>query len=211
MPVVENGGVSNSTQASNAPGHDEAGTETFTPVLTPKQAKRANATVVGMLMAVAATIAVFLPIILLNPTHTAQTYQRNIDVAAVAAQAEADAGYFPAAPDLPAGWTSNFARWNGSARDGVDTWEVGYLTADKGFIQLTQTAEGNPTWINQQLDGATVSGERRIAGVPWELLDNKDGSTALSTEIDGSTLILSGEADLAEFDILAAAVLARLG
>jgi hypothetical protein len=180
------------------------------PVLTPAQAKRANSTVIGMVMAVAATLALVIPVVLLNPTHTADTYRRNIDVERVAGQAAADAGYQPAAPELPEKWSSNFARWTSGTSDGVDYWEVGYLTAADGFIQLTQTTEGNPSWTAQRTGQAQVSGERSIGGVGWELLDASNGDTVLTAEVEGSTLVLSGEADLAEFDVLAEAVLADL-
>ncbi|MHA7263681.1 DUF4245 domain-containing protein [Arthrobacter sp. TMN-37] len=180
------------------------------PVLTPAQAKRANSTIVGMLMAVGGTLAVVVPVVLINPTHTADTYQRNVDVEQVAAQAAGDAGYEPAAPELPEDWSSNFARWTTGTSDGVDFWEVGYLTAGNGFIQFAQTVEGNPSWTAQQAGPAQLSGERSIGGVEWELRDASNGDTVLTSEVDGSTLVLSGEADLAEFDVLAEAVLADL-
>ena len=189
-------------------GADPGAEPEFKPVLTPAQAKRANSSVVGMIMAVSATVAIVVPVVLLNPTHTAETYKRDIDVARVADQAAGDAGYDPAAPELPEEWSSNFARWTSGTSDGVDYWEVGYLTGANGFIQLTQTIEGNPSWTAQRTGEAQVSGERTIGGVDWELLDASNGDTVLTTEVDGSTLVLSGEADLADFDVLAEAVLA---
>ncbi len=206
----ENGKVSDAQQETAGSDGTRPGADTPAPkpVLTPAQAKRANSTVVGMVMAVAATVAIVVPVVLINPTHTAETYQRDIDVDRVAGQAAGDAGYEPAAPELPEEWNSNFARWTSGTSDGVDYWEVGYLTPDKGFIQFTQTVEGNPSWTAQQAGEAQVSGGRTIGGVEWELLDASNGDTVLTSEVEGSTLILSGEADLAEFDVLAKAVLA---
>lgn len=178
-----------------------------TPVLTAKQAKRANASSIGMFIATAVTLGLVLFVVLLNPTHTADTYTRDIDVATVASQAEDAAGYVPVAADLPDGWTSNYARWTGSASDGVAFWEVGYLTPEREFIQVTQTDDSNPTWLSQRLDGAQPSGQRVIDGVTWELLDNSSGDAFLTTEQDGFTLILNGTADLAQFDVLGSAVL----
>ncbi|MHA7277297.1 DUF4245 domain-containing protein [Arthrobacter sp. Hz1] len=181
-----------------------------TPVLTPKQAKRANSTVIGMLIAIAATFGLVLPVLLLNPTHTAETYARDIDVQNVSAEAAEIAGYTPLAPELPAGWTSNFARWNAGGSDGVPFWEVGYLTPERQFIQLTQTDSANPTWTAQRLDDAQVSGQRTIKTVDWELLDSSSGDSFLTTEVDDFTLILNGTADLAEFDVLGTAILEEL-
>ncbi len=175
--------------------------------LTPSQAKRASSTARGMLIATGATIAVVLPVYFLNPTYTAETYRRDIDVETVARQAAADAGYLPAAPALPDEWSSNYARWVTGRSDGVDFWEVGFLTADRGFIQLTQTDDANPTWLAQRVGDAQVSGARTIGGLEWELLDAPSGDTVLTSEIDGSTVVLNGAASLTEFDTMGEAII----
>jgi hypothetical protein len=174
--------------------------------LTPSQAKRASSTARGMLIATGATIAVVLPVYFLNPTYTAETYRRDIDVGMIARQAAGDAGYLPAAPALPDEWSSNYARWVTGRSDGVDFWEVGFLTADRGFIQLTQTDDANPTWLAQRVGDAQVSGARTIGGLEWELLDSPSGDTVLTSEIDGSTVVLNGEASLTEFDTMGEAI-----
>ncbi len=174
--------------------------------LTPSQAKRTSATARGMLIATGATIAVVLPVYFLNPTYTAETYRRDIDVSTVARQAAGDAGYLPASPTLPEGWSSNYARWVTGRSDGVDFWEVGFLTPDTGFIQLTQTDDANPTWVAQRIGDAQVSGTRTIGGLEWELLDAPDGDTVLTADVDGATVILNGEATLSEFDTAGTAV-----
>ncbi|SDI28063.1 Protein of unknown function [Arthrobacter subterraneus] len=181
-----------------------------TPVLTAKQAKRANASSIGMFIATAVTLGLVLFVVLLNPTHTAETYTRDVDVATIASQAEDAAGYLPAAAELPDGWTSNYARWTGTASDGVAFWEVGYLTPEREFIQVTQTNNSNPTWLSQRLDDAVPSGQRVIDGVTWDLLDSTSGDVFLTTEQDGFTLILNGTADLTQFDVLGSALLAKL-
>lgn len=181
-----------------------------TPVLTAKQAKRANASSIGMFIATAVTLGLVLFVVLLNPTHTAETYTRDVDVATIASEAEDAAGYLPAAAELPDGWTSNYARWTGTASDGVAFWEVGYLTPEREFIQVTQTNNSNPTWLSQRLDDSVPSGQRVIDGVTWELLDSTSGDVFLTTEQDGFMLILNGTADLTQFDVLGSAVLAKL-
>ncbi len=175
--------------------------ETVTPVLTAKQAKRANATVIGMLIATGLTLALCLVPVLLNPAP--KTQARNVDVAAAANQAAGDAGYSPLAVDLPEGWTANYARWNAGSNDGVPNWEVGYVTPETEFIELTQTNAANPTWIFQTTGDSSVAGERPAGGVTWELRDSSNGEPAMVADIEGTTVILSGSADLAEFDVLA--------
>ncbi|NKX50452.1 DUF4245 domain-containing protein [Arthrobacter deserti] len=176
------------------------------PILTAKQAKRANQTFKGMVISVLLTIAVAIPVVLMNPGSKPETYQRNTDVAAVALEAEPAAGYLPVVPPLPGGWPSNYARWSSGGTGAVPAWEAGYLTGGGHHIALTQTSKANPTWIAQATGGAPVTGQRRIGGADWELRDSGAGPRSLVLEQSGYTVILKGEADLAEFDALGAAV-----
>ena len=179
-----------------------------TPVLTAKQAKRANATVIGMLIATGLTVLLVLVPVLLNPAPKATT--RNVDVRSIAAQAAGDAGYAPLAPELPQGWSSNYARWEATNSSGVPVWEVGYLTPETDFIRLSQTNAGNPTWIAQTSGDSLVAGERNAGGKTWELRDSTNGEASMVLELNGLTVVLTGEADLAEFDVLAEAVVRDL-
>ena len=182
--------------------------EPVTPTLTTKQAKRANATVIGMLIATGITLAIVLVPVLLNPYQKPQP--RNVDVQAIASEAAGDAGYDPLAPELPDGWTANYARWDSGVNSGVPAWEVGYLTPDTEFIRLTQTNTANPTWVSQTTKDSLVAGERTAGGAVWQLRDSANGEAHLVTEVNGMTVVLSSEADLATVDVLAEAVLSDL-
>lgn len=205
--ISDHGGVSE-TQPDPKQQINTSEPETVTPVLTGKQAKRANATVMGMLIATGLTLALCLVPVLMNPAPKMQA--RDVDVAAVANQAAGDAGYSPLAPELPEGWTANYARWNTGSNDGVATWEVGYLTPSTEFIKLVQTDAANPTWLYQSTGDSTVAGERPAGGVTWELRDSKNGEAAMVADVEGQTVVLSGSADLSEFDVLAEHVVREL-
>ena len=179
-----------------------------TPVLTGKQAKRANATVIGMLIATGITLLLVLVPVLLNPAP--KPFIKDVDVQQVAVQAAGDAGYAPLAPELPDGWTSNYARWEATNSSGVPLWEVGYLTPNTEFIRLSQTNAGNPTWIAQVSGDSMAAGERTAGGKTWELRDSAEGEASMVLEHEGITVVLTGEADLAEFDVLADAVVRDL-
>lgn len=175
------------------------------PVIPAAAAKRANASVIGMVISLVVTFAVLLPVVLLNAFPKAETFHRNIDVAAVAAQAGDSAGFQPVAPSLPDGWSANYARWNTGSSDGVPNWEVGYATAGNHFVSLTQTNKANPTWLSQRTNSAPVTGTRTAGGKEWELRDKPGADKSLVLAYKGTTLILTGDADLKEFDVLAAA------
>lgn len=179
----------------------------FKAVLSKNAAKRANASVIGMILALAVSIACILPVILLNAQPKQPGYDPKIDVSAVSANAAPVAGFTPAAPALPSGWHPNYARWKSGTESGVPAWEVGFVSPAQGFVGLTQTRKGNPTWVGQIADNAPVTGKRTIDGQDWTLRDKGTGPKTLVLEHRGFTLVLNGRADLKEFDVVASAVL----
>lgn len=176
------------------------------PVLRAAAAKRANASVIGMIIALAISIAVFLPVVLLNPAPKTGGYRPDIDVSAVARNAAGVAGFTPAAPETGGAYRANYARWESGSGNGVPAWEVGYLTPKESFIALVQTRQANPTWLLQETNNAPVTGTRAAGGHEWELRDTGKGDRSMVLVHGGTTVILSGPAQLDEFSVLAAAV-----
>lgn len=182
------------------------GTAPAKPVLNAKAAKRANASVIGMVVALLVCVLAFLPIVLMNPAPKSSGYRPNVDVSAIAANAADVAGFTPAAPDTGETFSPNYARWESGSGSGVPTWEVGYLTPKQAFIGLTQTKQANPTWLLQKTSNAPVTGTRSAGGRDWELRDNGKGTRSMVLAYRGTTVILAGTAELDEFSVLAAAV-----
>lgn len=178
---------------------------TSKPVIAAGAAKRANASVIGMLLAMLSTLAIVMVIVWLNPQQKAEEYRQPVNVAAIAQNATEVAKFTPIAPPLPSGWFPNYARWNGAGTDGVAFWDVGIVTQANTFIALKQSITANPTWVAAQTANAPVTGKRTIDGVDWEIRDpgKGDKSLVLSRGID--TVILKGTADFKEFDVLAKA------
>ncbi len=206
--VSESQETSPATQKSSAPG---AATQApVKPVLRAAAAKRANASVIGMFIALAVSIAVFLPIVLLNPGPKSDGYRPNIDVGAVSRNAADVAGFTPVVPDTDGAYRANYARWESGSVSGVPSWEVGYLTPNESFIGLVQTSQPNPTWLLQQTNGASVTGTRSAGGADWELRDTGKGEKSMVLVRSGTTVVLSGTANLEEFSTLAAAVVTAM-
>ena len=181
------------------------------PVLSAGAAKRANASVIGMIIALVVSIAAFLPIVLMNPSPKSDGYRPDINVGAVAQNAADVAGFTPAAPDTSDTFRANYARWQSGTGSGVPTWEVGSLTPKESFIALVQTRQSNPTWLLQQVKSAPVTGTRSAGGRDWELRDTGKGEKSMVLlDAGGSTVILTGSAQLDEFTSLAAAVVKDL-
>ena len=174
------------------------------PVIAAGAAKRANASVIGMLLAMFSTVAIVLTIVWLNPEPKADTYRVDIDVGVVAGHAAGTAGFHPVAPELPKGWSANYARWNPPGADGVAFWDVGYVTANDTFIALRQSITANPTWLAAQVQEAPVTGIRTVDGLDWELRDKPKGDRSLVLQRGDNLVVLTGAADFKDFDILAA-------
>ncbi|WP_253190707.1 DUF4245 domain-containing protein [Arthrobacter sp. SRS-W-1-2016] len=191
---------------TEATGSNDAGRPAVKPVIAAKAAKRANASVIGMLIALLLCVLAFLPIVLMNPAPKSSGYKPNVDVAATAANAKDVAGFTPVAPNTGDTFSPNYARWSSGTGDGVPTWEVGYVTPQQMFIGLVQTRKANPTWIFQQTGSAPVTGTRSAGGHDWELHDTAKGNRSMVLNYRGTTIILSGSAGLDEFSTLAAAV-----
>lgn len=197
----------NDMQEKAPPGPDAARPAApVKPVIAAAAAKRANASVIGMGIALLLSIAAFLPIVLMNPAPKSDGYRPDVDVAATARNAAGVAGFTPAAPDTGNGFRPNYARWEAGTGNGVPTWEVGFLTPEESFIGMVQTSKANPTWLLQQTRNAPVTGSRAAGGQEWELRDTGKGEKSMVLDYRGTTVILSGAARLDEFAVLADAV-----
>lgn len=180
------------------------------PVIAPGAAKRANASVIGMFIALVLSIGAFLPIVLMNPSPKTDGYRPDINVSAVARNAAGVAGFTPVAPSAGDTFRPNYARWESGTGSGVATWEIGYLTPRESFIGLVQTRQSNPTWLLQHVKNAPVTGTRNAGGRDWELRDTGKGEKSMVLVDRGTTVILTGAAQLDEFSQLAAAVVQSL-
>ena len=180
------------------------------PVIPAAAAKRANASVIGMIIALAVSIAAFLPVVLMNPLPKSDGYRPDIDVPGISRQAADVAGFTPVAPDTGNAFRPNYARWEAGTANGVPTWEVGYLTPKESFIGLVQTSKANPTWLLQLTKNAPVTGTRNAGGQDWELRDTGKGEKSMVLDYRGTTVVLSGAAQLDEFAALADAVVASM-
>ncbi|WP_136609446.1 DUF4245 domain-containing protein [Sinomonas albida] len=191
--------------------HEETHEQPVKPVLTPAAAKRANASVIGMIMALAVSLLAVIPVLLLAANPQTPVQRPAIDVAAIAAQAKGTAGFSPAAPQLPAGYSANYARWETGASDGISHWDVGWVTPKQQFVSIVQTASANPTWISQEVKQAPKTGTRMAGGVEWTLYDKPGVEKSYVGTVAGTTVVVSGSAAFDEFDVVASAVVAAEG
>ena len=185
--IGDNGGVSDAPQTP-----PDAEEPQVTPVLTPSQSKRANQSLKGMIISVLLTVAVAVPVIALNPPSNNDQFKPDVNISAVASEAGQAADFTPVAPEVPADWYPNFARWISGSADKIDYWEVGYVTGDEGFVWIRQTADATPGWIAKMSQDATESGTVEVDGTTWESY-TREAKVSWVRKAKGSTLMLSSD------------------
>lgn len=191
-------------------------TEEQKPQLTRSQVKRLSQPMIGMVITMLVTVAAVVVFLLMNPEPDVEPYQRDEDVHEEARFAADSADFSPLAPDVPEEWSANYARWEHRAAQGVPVWEVGYTTGSMTFIGFAQTDEGNPTWISEETEAATPSGTVTVDGMVFEALDGEDDRTyyVLTEEhndIDGTSVVLGGDASEEDFQTALSTVVEALG
>ncbi|WP_173924495.1 DUF4245 domain-containing protein [Agromyces sp. Marseille-P2726] len=192
-------------------GRPETPEETAARKAEAARLRRQRQTVVNLLLALGASLAVVLVLVLIVPRSDAPI-ERDVDVAAVAEQAQSVNDDPLAVPDLSEGWRSNAAGLRSSV-DGVNAWYAGYLTPSDEYIGMYQGIDANPTWVADLLARTPATGTTTIDGVEWTVYDNRDTSAdvgnaryGLTTEAGGSTFVLLGTATSEEFETIAAAL-----
>jgi hypothetical protein len=195
-------------------GRPETPEETAARKAANSRRHRANQTILNLVLALVASLAIvlFLVVVVVRPTPQALD---PLDYTAVAADAQVETSEPLIAPALPPGWSANAARFAVVAE--VPTWYIGLVTPTTQFIALNQGIGANPTWVAAVLDDARETGSTTVDGIRWIVYDQRDtgdpGNFAyvMATTIGGSTVLLHGTASTDEFELLAAAIAAETG
>ena len=194
-------------------GRPETPEETAARKAETSRKHRSNQTLLNLVGATIASLAIvlFLVVVVVRP---APGPTEPIDFVTIASQAQGESEVPLLAPGLPESWVANAARFESVAE--VPTWYIGFITPEPQFIALNQGIDANATWVSTVLDGAKPTGETTIEGIRWAVYDRRDVDDpgniayALVTEADGSTIVLHGTADDAEFGLLATSIAADL-
>jgi hypothetical protein len=191
-------------------GRPETAQETADRKAAASAKRRSNQTVLNLVIATVASLAIvaFLVSVVVRPEPPAV---EPIDFAGIAAET----GETVVVPVLPPGWSANDARFGNSHE--VPTWYVGFITPGTQFIALEQGLDANPSWLEATLDGATATTTARVDELTWTVYDQREAKDpgnfaySMSTEVDGTTIVLHGTAVTEEFRVLAASIAAEVG
>jgi hypothetical protein len=175
--------------------------------------RRSNQTAVNLVLALLASLGVVALVVLVVVRPTSMD-REPIDYAERAANAQGAVDVPLVAPRLPSGWTAN--RADLGEADGVESWQIGFLTPGEQYIRLMQGIRADERWLSGQTDDAEPTGRMTIGDRVWNVYDRRDvqdpGNLAyIMSIVDGdSTIVLGGTASDAEFEVLAEAVGAEL-
>lgn len=169
--------------------------------------RRARQTTFNLVVATLASLllAAFFGILMSNPGSPGID---DVDYAAAAAEAQDGIDEPLTAPELPDGWRANRAEIE-TGDDGVTMWRLGLLTPGGEFIGVKQGIDANPSWLAAQVENTSETGTATLGGLEWTLREgDADGnlSRAMTSVDEGSTFVLYGTADDAEFTALAEAI-----
>lgn len=189
-----------------------------TPQLTQSQHKRLMTPMFGMLMTMGVLVLLLGGFYFLSPEPD-YTYIPDEDVhGEAAALHSADVtGYAPLSPQVPEDWTANYARWENRAEHGVDVWEVGYTTTAMNFVGFAQTDDPQPSWLAEEIDHSPRTAEETVEGLTFEVYgeDGEDRQYWVLEEdqndVDGTTVVIHGDADDDEFTTAVEAIVESLG
>lgn len=170
----------------------------------------------NLLYALAASLGIVIVLVLIVPRGDLEV-RPDIDYRAAAEQASADVGEPLVVPDVADGWSANAAELRTGAADGITSWYIGFLTADREFLGYSQGLDANPSWLSAQLDGSRATGTVDIDGTEWTVYDHRDEpgrgnlEYALTLEEGTDVFVLRGTAGPEEAAQLATAVTAQIG
>ena len=176
---------------------------------------RANQTLRNLVLALLASLAVVLVLVLVVVRPDGAPRQAR-DYRADAMNSQEQAGQTLAAPPLPTGWSANDDGLS-TGSDSVVAWSVGFITPSTQYIGLVQGISANPTWVANELENTRSTGTTSIGGHDWKVYDRRadqdpgNYAYSLSTVIGSSSIVLHGTASSAEFDTLATAIATQLG
>lgn len=182
--------------------------------ITQSQAQRLRTPMMGMIITMAVLVGILAVMWFMNPEPDV-TYTRDEDVPEAAGWADGVADYSPISPEVPEGWTANYARWETLAEHGVEVWEVGYTTDSVNFLGFAQSDNASDSWVNDETNQAQATGTTTVEDLSFETRERDDRHyyvlEAEDNHIDGTTVVITSDAGPEELQTGLAAVADAIG
>nr|WP_255546349.1 MULTISPECIES: DUF4245 domain-containing protein [unclassified Nesterenkonia] len=181
--------------------------------MTQSQAKRLRQPLIGVVITVAITLLAVFAVIGLRPERDV-AFTPDVDVEEAAGWTSDVSNFTAISPEVPEGWTANYARWENRVELGVTAWEVGYSVDEQSFLSFAQTDEPNPAWVYDATRQIGPTGEETIEGLTFEVREDDQWKyyvlEAEENPVDGTAIVLGGDATAEQFETFLAAVAASI-
>jgi hypothetical protein len=216
----------------NAPTHDEQGrpivaelgrAETPQEIADRKAASsanhRSNQTLLNLIIALVASLAVVFVIVVIVVRPDQGGAPKAVNWHSVGADAQQSVSTKLVIPTLPTTWSANRAELvtTKDASDGIENWQIGFLTPSTQYIGMTQGIKADATWVAAQLKDKKSTGDASFGDFRWQVYDHRTDDNpgnlayALVTTVGDSTVVLAGTGSDAEFATLATEISGELG
>lgn len=129
---------------------------------------RAKQTVVNLVLALAASVALVVLLVVAVPRDESNRI-KEVNYSAIVDQAITSSGLKLIKITPPDPWWSNLAQLNTESADAVVNFKAGFVGSNVKYIGYTQAFEGNPTWLAFQLQGTTITGDYKYKGFKWDI------------------------------------------
>ncbi|MFK5646614.1 DUF4245 domain-containing protein [Ornithinimicrobium sp. LYQ121] len=141
--------------------------------------------------------------------NPAESQRRTPDVAQPAAHAAEEATFPVWVPAPGEGWTPTVVWYDARVAE-VQTWHVSYVSPEGAYVAVHQAADVTDEWLAEVLPEAQADGAVRLTGPQgeqeWQRWSGpSDGNAEVGyvlgpEETGGSTVVVHGTADQAEFE-----------
>ena len=179
--------------------------------------RRARQTVTNLVLALGASVAIVVGLVLIVPRSETSLIQK-VDYVSIANDAAAATNLPVLIPRVPQDWWCNSARWIAQPGDGTKAaWYAGFVGPENQYIGFTQAFGTNETWLALKLAGLKETGSVKTGGQTWQLWTSpekhvpaKSRDYTLVATVGTDTLMVYGTASESEMKSFASEFLPQL-
>ena len=167
--------------------------------------RRARQTVTNLVLALGASVAIVVGLVLIVPRSDTSLIQK-VDYVSIGQDAAASTEFPVLIPEIDSNWWCNSARWISQPGDGTNAaWYAGFVGPQNEYIGFTQTYGTNETWLALKLSGLQKTGNVGDSKLSWQVWTSpekhvpaKSKDYMLVATVGTDTLMIYGTASEAE-------------
>ena len=174
---------------------------------------RARQTVVNLVLALAACVALVILIVISVPRDESSRI-KPVEYSKIVAEAKSSSKLDLISIKPLSGWWCNLADLKTASSDGVQQFEAGFVGSDVKYIGYTQAFSANPTWLAFKLSKTTITGIYKDWEINQAVVPNDPKQTMDYIMVhkygNENYVLLYGVADKSEFEAFANEITDRL-